>query len=51
MLDDIVRVDDRFVPGQLAMPSDGTQVTSVRGVFVRASGSYELAPPERDALQ
>lgn len=50
VLDGIVRVDDRFVPGQLAMPSDGALVSSVRGVFVRASGSYELAPPELDAL-
>ncbi|MBC8067899.1 MAG: hypothetical protein IAG13_06150 [Deltaproteobacteria bacterium] len=51
VLDDILRVDDRFVPGQLVMPSDGARVSSVRGVFVRASGSYELAPPEREALQ
>lgn len=50
VLDDIVRVDDRFVPGQLPTPSAGTAVTSVRGVFVRASGSYELAPPEPGAL-
>ncbi len=51
VLDDAVRVDDRYVPGQIPVPRAGTVVSSVRGVFVRASGSYELAPPELAALE
>ncbi len=51
VLDDTVRVDDRFVPGLLAAMGEGALVSTVRGVFVTASGSYELAPPEPGALQ
>lgn len=51
VLDEVVRVDDRFVPGLLTLFPDGFTLTSVAGVFVRASGSYELAPPRPDALQ
>lgn len=46
VLDDIVRVDDRFAPGQLGARADGEAVAAARGVFVSASGSYELAPPD-----
>ncbi|HWB76861.1 MAG TPA: hypothetical protein VG755_17965 [Nannocystaceae bacterium] len=51
VLDHVVRVDDRFVPGDLDAFEAGAAVSSVYGVFVRASGSYELAPPATDALQ
>ena len=51
VLDDLVRVDDRFVPGGLDALEDGAIVSSVYGVFVSASGSYELAPPDVDAVQ
>jgi hypothetical protein len=51
VLDDLVRVDDRFVPGQLAGVSEGAELSSVRGVFVRAVESYELAPPDAASLQ
>jgi hypothetical protein len=50
ILEHTVRVDDRFVPGLLVAPRDGTKLSAVRGVFVRASGSYELAPPTLDAV-
>lgn len=51
VLDDLVRVDDRFMPGQLDGMQDGDTLSAVRGVFVSASGSYELAPPDPSAVR
>lgn len=50
VVDDTLRLDDRFVPGHLAALAVGARLSAVRGVFVRASGSYELAPPDADAI-
>lgn len=51
IVDDTLRIDDRFVPGHLAAFAVGAQLAAVRGVLVRASGSYELAPPAADAIE
>jgi hypothetical protein len=51
VLDHLVRVDDRFLPGQLATLEEGAELSSVRGVFARAADSYELAPPDSNALR
>jgi hypothetical protein len=51
VLDDTLRVDDRFAPGQLGARAEGDVVTAARGVFVRASESYELAPPRASDVQ
>lgn len=51
VVDDTLIVDDRFVPGHLAAFDVGARLAAVRGVFLRASGSYELAPPATDAIE
>ena len=51
ILDDIVRVDDRFMPQAVPTPTPGQVFSSVRGVFVHASGTYELAPPDPTAIE
>lgn len=51
ILDDAVRVDDRFMPDALVDPPPGQVFESVRGVLIYASDSYELAPPDPSAIQ
>ena len=51
ILEDAVRVDDRFMPDALAAPTTGEILASVRGVLVYATDSYELAPPDPGAIE
>jgi len=51
VLDDAVRVDDRFMPNALAVPVTGQVFTAVEGVVIFAEDSYELAPPDPSAVQ
>lgn len=51
VLDDVVRVDDRFMPDALTTPARGQTLASVEGVLVYASDSYELAPPDPSAIR
>lgn len=51
VLDGTLRVDDRFAPGQLVPLAEGDAVASVRGVFVSASDTYEIAPPNVDDVR
>ena len=51
ILEEAVRVDDRFMPDALAAPTTGQILASVRGVLVYATDSYELAPPDPGAIE
>lgn len=51
ILEDTVRVDDRFMPDALAAPTAGEILASVRGVLVYATDRYELAPPDPGAIE
>lgn len=51
ILEETVRVDDRFMPDALAAPTTGEILASVRGVLVYATDSYELAPPDPGAIE
>lgn len=49
MVDDTVRIDDRFSPGELPPPSQGTMLTALGGVLIYTFDAFELAP--RDASE
>lgn len=51
VVDDAVRVDDRFVPAALPAPAMGQVITAVEGVLVFAFDSYELAPVDASGVQ
>jgi len=51
VIDDTVRVDDRFVPHALPAPEEGQILTAVEGVLIYAFDRYELAPPSADAVE
>jgi len=46
VIEDIARVDDRFVPGQLPAPTAGSMLSAVEGVLVYAEDSLEIAPSD-----
>ena len=50
-LEDIVRVDDRFMPQSIEVPQTGAVVAAVEGVVIFAEDSYELAPPDPSAIE
>lgn len=51
VLEDIVRVDDRFAPQQLPSPSTGTMLSFVEGVLIYAEDALEIGPRSADEVQ
>lgn len=49
-VEDVVRIDDRFAPGQLAVPVQGSTV-SVGGMLVFAEDAFEVAPRDPSELE
>ncbi|MEM7159576.1 MAG: hypothetical protein AAF799_42445 [Myxococcota bacterium] len=43
-IEDTARVDDRFAPGQIEAPPEGSMLAAVEGVLVFAEDALEIAP-------
>jgi hypothetical protein len=50
VIEQTVRVDDRFAPGQLA-PVEGDMLSAIEGVLVYAVDAFEIAPRDASGIQ